>query len=79
MKKVLVAVVLMMGIGSFSAFAAETSVDVVTQSIEKSYPDSVIQEVYVAEKTEGKLFKVILVIEGKEAIAIFNEKGEEMK
>ena len=36
-----------------------------------------IQEVYVAEKTEGKLFKVILVIEGKEAIAIFNEKGEE--
>ena len=99
MKKVLVAVVLMMGIGSFSAFAAETSVDsvviacevnqddfvkvevkdlpgVVTQSIEKSYPDSVIQEVYVAEKTEGKLFKVILVIEGKEAIAIFNEKGE---
>ena len=100
MKKVLVAVVLMMGIGSFSAFAAETSVDsvviacevnqddfvkvevkdlpgVVTQSIEKSYPDSVIQ--YVAEKTEGKLFKVILVIEGKEAIAIFNEKGEEMK
>ena len=100
MKKVLVAVVLMMGIGSFSAFAAETSVDSVviacevnqddfvkvevkdlpvTQSIEKSYPDSVIQEVYVAEKTEGKLFKVILVIEGKEAIAIFNEKGEEMK
>ena len=90
MKKVLVAVVLMMGVGSFSAFAAETSVDfvkvevkdlpgVVTQSIEKSYPDSVIQEVYVAEKTEGKLFKVILVIEGKEAIAIFNEKGEEMK
>ena len=102
MKKVLVAVVLMMCIGSFSAFAAETSVDsvviacevnqddfvkvevkdlpgVVTQSIEKSYPDSVIQEVYVAEKTEGKLFKVILVIEGKEAIAIFNEKGEEMK
>ena len=82
MKKVLVAVVLMMGIGSFSAFAAEISVDsvviacevnqddfvkvevkdlpgVVTQSIEKSYPDSVIQEVYVAEKTEGKLFKVI--------------------
>ena len=79
MKKVLVAVVLMMGIGSFSAFAAETSVDsvviacevnqddfvkvevkdlpgVVTQSIEKSYPDSVIQEVYVAEKTEGKLY-----------------------
>ena len=52
---------------------------VVTQSIEKSYPDSVIQEVYVAEKTGGKLFKVILVIEGKEAIAIFNEKGEEMK
>lgn len=41
--------------------------------------DSVIQEVYVAEKTKGKLFKVILVIEGKEAIAIFNEKGEEMK
>ena len=95
MKKVLVAVVLMMGIGSFSAFAAEISVDsvviacvkvevkdlpgVVTQSIEKSYPDSVIQEVYVAEKTEGKLFKVILLIEGKEAIAIFNEKGEEMK
>ena len=47
--------------------------------IKKSYPDSAIQEVYVAEKTEGKLFKVILVIEGKEAIAIFNEKGEEMK
>lgn len=102
MKKVLVAVVLMMGIGSFNAFAAETSVDsvaiacevnqddfvkvevkdlprVVAQSIEKSYPGSAIQEVYVAEKTEGKLFKVILVIEGKEAIAIFNEKGEEMK
>ena len=90
MKKVLVAVVLMMGIGSFSAFAAETSVDSVVIACEvnqddfvkvevKDLPDSVIQEVYVAEKTEGKLFKVILVIEGKEAIAIFNEKGEEMK
>ena len=107
MKKVLVAVVLMMGIGSFSAFAAETSVDsvviacevnqddfvkvevkdlpgVVTQSIEKSYPDSVIQEVYVAEKTEGKLFKVnpkhiTISSDGQGSLPIFNEKGEEMK
>ena len=102
MKKVLVAVALMMSVGSFSAFAAETSVDsvavvcevnqddfvkaelkdlpeVVVQAIEKSYPGSAIQEVYVAEKTDGKLFKAILVIEGKESIAIFNEKGEEVK
>ena len=75
MKKVLVAVVLMMGIGSFSAFAAETSVDSVVIACEVNQDDFV----KVEEKTEGKLFKVILVIEGKEAIAIFNEKGEEMK
>ena len=94
MKKVLVAVVLMMGIGSFSAFAAEISVDSVVIACEVNQDDfvkvevkdlpgvvtqSIEKEVYVAEKTEGKLFKVILLIEGKEAIAIFNEKGEEMK
>lgn len=76
MKKVLVAVVLMMGIGSFSAFAAEISVDsvviacevnqddfvkvevkdlpgVVTQSIEKSYPDSVIQGYMLRKRLKG--------------------------
>ncbi|WP_099463601.1 MULTISPECIES: hypothetical protein [Parabacteroides] len=102
MKKVLVAVALMMSVGSLSAFAVEASVDsvaivcevnqddfikaelkdlpeVVVQAIAKSYPGSTIQEVYIAEKTDGKLFKVILVVEGKESIAIFNEKGEEVK
>lgn len=102
MKKVLVAVALMMGIGSFSAFAAETSVDsvaiasevyqddfvkaevkdlpeAVAQAIESSYPGSAIQEVYVAEKTDGKLFKVTLLIEGKASTVIFDEKGKELK
>ena len=48
---------------------------VVTQSIEKSYPDSVIQEVYVAEKTEGKLFKVILVNRGQGRLSLSLMKG----
>ena len=39
MKKVLVAVVLMMGIGSFSAFAAETSVDSVVIACEVNQDD----------------------------------------
>lgn len=102
MKKVLVAVAFVMGMGSFSAFAAETRVDsvaiasevyqddfvkaevkdlpgAVAQAIEKSYPGSAIQEVYVAKKPDGELFKVVLAIEGKEVTAVFNEKGEETK
>ena len=45
MKKVLVAVVLMMGIGSFSAFAAETSVDSVVIACEVNQDDFVKVEV----------------------------------
>ena len=45
MKKVLVAVVLMMGIGSFSAFAAEISVDSVVIACEVNQDDFVKVEV----------------------------------
>lgn len=102
MKKVLVAAAWIMSIGSFSALAAQTSVDSVTialevnqndfvkagvkdlpgaiaQSLDKSYPGSALQAVYVAEKTDGKLFKVILLIKGKEVVALFTEKGDEVK
>ena len=47
MKKVLVAVVLMMGIGSFSAFAAETSVDSVVIACEVNQDDFVKVEVRI--------------------------------
>lgn len=102
MKKVLVAVVCLMSVGSFSAFASETSVDsvmvvrevaqddfvkvevkdlpeAVTQSIEKAYPEYTAKEAFMAEKEEGKQYKVVLVLDDEEVTALFKENGEEVK
>lgn len=102
MKKVLVAVACLMSVGSFSAFASETSVDsvmvvsevaqddfvkvevkdlpeAVTQSIEKAYPEYTAKEAFMAEKEEGKQYKVVLVLDGEEVTALFKENGEEVK
>lgn len=102
MKKVLVAVACLMSVGSFSAFASETSVDsvmvvcevaqddfvkvevkdlpeAVTQAVEKAYPDYTVKEAFVAEKEDGKQYKVVLVLEEEEVTALFNENGEEVK
>ena len=102
MKKVLVAVACLMSVGSFSAFASETSVDsvmvvsevaqddfvkvevkdlpeAVTQAVEKAYPDYTVKEAFVAEKEDGKQYKVTLVLEEEEVTALFKENGEEVK
>ena len=102
MKKVLVAVACLMSVGSFSAFASETSVDsvmvvsevaqddfvkvevkdlpeAVTQSIEKAYPEYTAKEAFMAEKEEGKQYKVVLVLDDEEVTALFKENGEEIK
>ena len=64
MKKVLVAVALVMGLGSSVAFAQEV---INTTS-------------YVAEKESGKVYKVILTTkDSQEVTVLMNEKGEEVK
>ena len=71
MKKLLVAVALVLGLGSSVAFA---------QAIAKSYEDATIKEAYVAEKETGKVYKVILTTkDAQEVTVLLNEKGEEVK
>ncbi|MDE6821561.1 MAG: hypothetical protein K2P55_07145 [Bacteroides acidifaciens] len=104
MKKVLVAVVLVMGLGSSVAFAQEviktTSVEMqaqapqdeftkidpkdlpeaVTQALAKNYEGASIKEAYVAERENGKIYKVVLTTEDVQELTILmNEKGEEVK
>ena len=94
MKKVLVAVACLMSVGSFSAFASETSVDSVMVVGEvaqddlvkvevKDLPEAVTQstakEAFMAEKEEGKQYKVVLVLDDEEVTALFKENGEEVK
>ena len=104
MKKVLVAVACLMSVGSFSAFASETSVDsvmvvsevaqddfvkvevkdlpeAVTQAVEKAYPDYTVKEAFVAEKENGKVYKIIVTAikedqSTEEITVLLNEKGE---
>nr|WP_129732120.1 hypothetical protein [Parabacteroides goldsteinii] len=71
MKKVLVAMAMMMGVGSFSAFAAETSVDSVAccQSTQDEYTKIEVSEVPDAVKAavekayEGQTIKEASVAE----------------
>ena len=92
MKKVLVAVALVMGLGSSVAFAQEvintTSVEMqakelpeaVAQAVAKNYEGATIKEAYVAEKESGKVYKVILTTkDSQEVTVLMNEKGEEVK
>ena len=95
MKKLLVAVALVLGLGSSVAFAQEVSntpaveytkievkdlPEAVTQAIAKSYEDATIKEAYVAEKETGKVYKVILTTkDAQEVTVLLNEKGEEVK
>ena len=95
MKKVLVAVALVMGLGSNTPVVENqtqapqdeyTKVEVkdlpeaVAQAIAKSYEGATIKEAYVAEKETGKVYKVILTTkDAQEVTVLLNEKGEEVK
>ena len=102
MKKVLVAVAMVLGMGTSVAFAQEvqdsTVVEAQTTLVEfvkvdaatlpqevinalaKDNEGATIKEAFVAEKPEGKVFKVIIVTkEAQEVTALLNEKGEAVK
>ena len=103
MKKVLVALTMVMGMGSAVAFAQEpvklpameqnqqTSQDkftkitvkelpqVVKSTLSKDYEGTIVKEAFVAEKEDGKQYKVTLVLEEEEVTALFKENGEEVK
>ena len=88
MKKVLVAVALVMGLGSSVAFAQEvintTSVEMQAQVPQDEFTKIDVKELpeaaYVAEKESGKVYKVILTTkDSQEVTVLMNEKGEEVK
>ena len=88
MKKVLVAVALVMGLGSSVAFAQEvintTSVEMQVQVPQDEFTKIDVKELpeeaYVAEKESGKVYKVILTTkDSQEVTVLMNEKGEEVK
>lgn len=102
MKKVLVAVAMVLGMGTSVAFAQEvkdstvveaqatpvefTKIDAATlpqeviNALAKDNEGATIKEAFVAEKPEGKVFKVIIVTkEAQEVTAFLNEKGEAVK
>lgn len=102
MKKVLVAVAMVLGMGTSVAFAQEvkdstvveaqatpvefTKIDATTlpqeviNALAKDNEGATIKEAFVAEKPEGKVFKVIIVTkEAQEVTAFLNEKGEAVK
>lgn len=102
MKKVLVAVAMILGMGTTVTFAQEvkdsmrveaqapkvefTKIDAkelpeaVTNALAKDNEGSTIKEAFVADKPEGKVFKVVIVTkEAQEVTAILNEKGEAVK
>ena len=94
MKKVLVVMAMVMGVGCMSAIAAETSVDSVAccQSTQDEYTKVEVADVPEVVKTavekayagqtikEAKTYKlVIATAEGTESTVTFNDKGEEVK
>ena len=87
MKKVLVAVALVLGLGSSVAFAQEVSntpaVETQTQAPQDEYTKIEVKdlpEAYVAEKETGKVYKVIITTkDAQEVTVLLNEKGEEVK
>ena len=102
MKKVLVAVAMVLGMGTSVAFAQEVQDSTVVETqatlvefvkidattlpqevinaLAKDNEGATIKEAFVAEKPEGKVFKVIIVTkEAQEVTALLNEKGEAVK
>lgn len=102
MKKVLVAVAMILGLGTSVAFAQEvkdptvteaqapqvefTKIDVkdlpqaVVDAVAKGNEGSTTKEAFVADKPEGKVFKVVIVTkDGEEVTLLLNEKGEAVK
>ena len=84
MKKVLVAVALVMGLGSSVAFAqnAENANAVVAtaQAPQDEYTKIEVKEASVTTKEEGKLYKVVVTQkDGTDVTVVLNEKGEEVK
>ena len=91
MKKLLVAVALVLGLGSSVAFAQEVSntpaVETQTQAPQDEYtkievkdlPEAVTQAIAKSYET-GKVYKVILTTkDAQEVTVLLNEKGEEVK
>ena len=105
MKKVLVALTMVMGMGSAVAFAQElvklpameqnqqTSQDkltkitvkelpqVVKSTLSKDYEGTIVKEAFVAEKENGKVYKIIVTAikedqSTEEITVLLNEKGE---
>ena len=86
MKKVLVAVALVLGLGSSVAFAQEVSntpaVETQTQAPQDEYTkievkdlpeavtDATIKEAYVAEKETGKVYKVIITTKDAQEVTV---------
>lgn len=102
MKKLLVAVAMVLGLGTSVAFAqdvenstvveaqaapvefvkmdAATLPQAVVDALAKDNEGSTIKEAFVAEKPEGKVFKVVITTkDGQEVTALLNEKGEAVK
>ena len=93
MKKLFIAVALVMGLGTSVAFANEMTVAMVNEykpieaaklpqavqdAIKKNYAESTIKEASVDEA--AKTYKVILTgKDGKDTTVVFNEKGEIQK
>ena len=100
MKKVLVALTMVMGMGSAVAFAQEpvklpameqnqqTSQDKFTKitvkelpQVVKNYEGTIVKEAFVAEKENGKVYKIIVTAikedqSTEEITVLLNEKGE---
>lgn len=102
MKKVLVAVAMVLGLGTSVAFAQEVKDSIVVEAqatpvefvkidaatlpqevvnaLAKDNEGATIKEAFLAEKPEGKVFKVIIVTKDAEEVTVFlNEKGEAVK
>ena len=93
MKKLFIAVALVMGLGTSVAFANEMTAAMVNEykpieaaklpqavqdAIKKNYAESTIKEASVDEA--AKTYKVILTgKDGKDTTVVFNEKGEIQK
>ena len=95
MKKVLAALVMVLGTGSSVVFAQEVNnssaiateaqvpqelPQAVMQTLAKDYEGASVKEAYVKETEETTLYKIIIVTQdGQEAETLLNEKGEIVK
>ena len=95
MKKKIVAIALVMGLGTTVAFAGNltsgvetvmavndfTPIEAITEAIAKNFAESIVKEAAVEATEDGsKTYQVVLTDkEGTENTVFFNEKGEILK